>query len=176
MKKILILVLAGVFLTGFFLVLSATAKKDNAPIGTEIGNTATDFSLKDVNEKIHDLKDVKGKKAILIVFWATWCPYCVNEIPDLIKIQQKYDTKDLEVWAVNIRESKEKVVSFSKKRAINYTVLLDSSGLVANAYKISGIPANIVIDKKGIIRSTGQLPNNYEEFFDGLIKESAAKK
>lgn len=176
MKKILVFALIGIVLAGFAWILSAAAKKDNIATGTEIGNAAPDFSLTDINGKTYNLKDAKGKKTILIVFWATWCPYCVNEIPDLIKIQDKYDTKDLEVWALNIKESKEKVVSFAKKRSINYTVLLDSSGLVANVYKISGIPANIVIDKKGIIRSAGQLPDNYEEFFDKLINESAVKK
>lgn len=109
------------------------------------------FSLKDINGKEVALKDYKDKKTVLLVFWATWCVYCRQEIPELIKLQEQYKGKNLEILGVNIQESAEKIKPFLDNNKINYNTILDIKGDVARSYEVQGIPMNVLIDKKGNI-------------------------
>lgn len=168
-KWLWILIAIPIFLFSTSDFLQCGSKKENVTIGIEVGKAAPNFSLYDINGKLYSLKEVVGKKPVLIVFWATWCPYCVQEIPELIKIYQEYSKKGLEVWAIDIGEKKSKVSNFATKKKINYTILLDSDGSVASLYQIYGIPENIIIDKNGIIQSKGSLPEDYKAFFTKLI-------
>jgi peroxiredoxin len=129
---------------------------------------APDFSLKDLSDKQVQLKDFQGKKVVLLVFWATWCHYCVQEIPELKNLYNEFKDKDFEILAINIQESKEKVKSFVNKNEIKYTVLLDD-GTIAKKYNIYGIPTNIIIDKKGNIKSLGMLPQDPKSFIENLL-------
>ncbi len=167
-KRIWILVIVPVLLFFSLNFLYSNGKKENVKVGIKEGDVAPDFSLYDINGKSYNLKGVRGKKAVLLVFWATWCPYCVEEIPQLNKIYQEYSKKGLEVWAVNISEKKDKVSKFAANRGIKYTVLLDSRGKIAGLYQIRGIPANIILDKNGIVQHNGGLPENYEIIFKEL--------
>ena len=88
-------------------------------------------------------------KTVLLVFWATWCVYCRQEIPDLVKLKEQYKDKNLEIFGVNIQESSAKIKPFVDKNKINYPVLLDANGNVARAFEVQGIPANVLIDKTG---------------------------
>ena len=143
-------------------------EKETVKIGVEVGSIAPDFSLYDLQGKLHSLKAVRGKKVVLLVFWATWCSYCVDEIPELIKIHKEYSKRKVEVWGINISEGRDKISKFASKRRINYTILFDSEGNIASLYKIIGIPANIILDKKGIVRYNGELPKNYDAIFAEL--------
>jgi len=108
-----------------------------------------DFSLKDLSGKEVTLAEFKGKKAVLLVFWTTWCPGCRAEIPELNKLQQKYKDGDLTILAVSAGEKEKPVRSFAQKEGITYTVLLDTNGETARAFGIVGVPTNLVINKKG---------------------------
>ncbi|MFH1073911.1 MAG: TlpA disulfide reductase family protein [Candidatus Firestonebacteria bacterium] len=114
-----------------------------------LNHGAPDFTLKDLTGKDISLRDFKDKKAVLLVFWATWCVYCRQEIPDLIKLKEQYKDKNLEIFGVNIQEAPEKIKPFIDRNRINYPILLDTKGNTARAYEVQGIPANVLIDKKG---------------------------
>lgn len=120
--------------------------------GASIGSKALDFTLNDLNGKPLSLKEFEGKKALLLVFWATWCPYCVQEIPELKKINSEYKDKSLEIIAVDIKENPAAVTNFAKKQSIDYAVVIDVDGSVSKSYNVLGIPTNVVIDKDGFIR------------------------
>lgn len=139
--------------------------------GADKGGKAPDFTLMNLKDKPVSLNSFRGNKAVLLVFWATWCPFCREEIPELKKIYSKYNPKGLEILAVSLRESKEKLSSFAKKEGINYPVLIDPDGKVGNAYGVVGIPTNVIIDKQGIIQFKGNtLPKDYEAILDKVIK------
>lgn len=174
-KRLWILIVVPALLILSMNFLFSFGKKENVTVGVKEGDVAPDFSLYDINGKSYNLKGVRGKKVVLLVFWATWCPYCVEEIPQLNKIYQEYSKKGLEVWVVNISEKKDKVSKFAANRGINYTVLLDSSGKIADLYQIRGIPANIILDKNGIIQHNGRLPENYEMIFTDLTNSLKKK-
>lgn len=127
--------------------------------GTYTGDKAMDFTLKDLGGTDIKLSEVvKNNKAALLVFWATWCPHCVNEIPQLKQLNADYGSKGLKILAVDIGESDKKVGSFAKKEGIDYAILLDTDSAVANQYGVTGIPANILIDNSGIIKYKGVRP------------------
>jgi len=127
--------------------------------GLNIGDKAPDFTLEDTAGHKVNLQDtVKAGKATLLVFWATWCPYCTEEIPDLIKLNNDYSSKGLKILAVDIGENRKKAASFATAQGINYTVLLDTENRVAEQYGIMGIPANVLIDKDGVIKYRGTKP------------------
>ncbi|MBI4335889.1 MAG: TlpA family protein disulfide reductase, partial [Candidatus Omnitrophica bacterium] len=91
-------------------------------------------------------------------FWATWCPSCREEIPELRDLNKEYKDKGLKILAVDIGESQKKVDSFAKQQGIEYTILLDLDNRVANQYGVMGIPTNILIDKEGNIAYRGTSP------------------
>ena len=133
------------------------------------GKVAADFTLETLDGNSVTFSDLKGKKAALVVFWTTWCPYCVQEVPELNKLQEKLGDKGLEILAIDIKESKNKLDSFVKKQGVKYKVLLDKDGSVAQKYNVYGIPANFLIDKQGLIRATGSLPK--ESLIEEVVNE-----
>lgn len=147
-----------------FLILGMAAPTVNSQ-----EKTAPDFSLNDLDGNAVTLSELLGKNTILVVFGATWCPYCVQEIPELKELHKELGEKGLKILAVDIKESETKLKSFAKKHAIPYPTLLDKDGSVAQSYEVYGIPANFLIDKKGKIRSTGTIPST------ALIKKVMAE-
>lgn len=104
------------------------------------------FTLTNIYGKKISLNDFFKHKIILIHFWATWCPYCLTEIPLLKKIDSNLG-KQVKVLAIDILEKSEKVKKFVEQKGIKYDVLLDQKGDVARKYGIKGTPTSIVIDR-----------------------------
>lgn len=116
--------------------------------------SALNFKLKDLNGKVVSLSDFKGKK-VFLNFWASWCPPCRAEMPDIEKLYQETKDSDLVILAVNIGDDKNTARSFIEKNKYNFTVLLDLDQSIATQYNIVAIPTSFFIDKEGnIISST----------------------
>jgi len=110
MKKVFLVILAfSIFSLGMGKKpeTEGTASETKAVQGSET-HAAPGFTLKDLNGKEVSLKEFKDKKAVLLVFWATWCVYCRQEIPELIKLKSQYKDKNLEIFGVNIRNLRQK--------------------------------------------------------------------
>ncbi|MFB0553912.1 MAG: peroxiredoxin family protein [Phycisphaerae bacterium] len=114
------------------------------------GKPAPDFALTDLDGKEHKLSDYKGKK-VLLVFWATWCPPCRKEIPDLIELRKTVSEDNLAMLAIS-NEKPDLVKSFVTQAKINYTVLLDPSTLPGPYNTINAIPSSFFIDPEGKIK------------------------
>jgi peroxiredoxin len=127
--------------------------------GADIGDKAMDFTLRDSNGADVNLNGaIKGNKAVLLVFWATWCPHCVNEVPQLKQLDAAYGNKGLKILAIDVGESAKKVQSFARQEGIDYTIMLDLENAVANQYGVTGIPSNILVDDNGVIKYKGVRP------------------
>jgi len=114
------------------------------------GKPAPDFALTDLDGKEHKLSDYKGKK-VLLVFWATWCPPCKKEIPDLIELRKTVSEDKLAMLAIS-NEKPDLVKSFVAQANINYTVLLDPGTLPGPYNTINAIPSSFFIDPEGKIK------------------------
>ena len=88
---------------------------------------------------------------MLIVFSATWCTYCVQEIPNFKSLQATYAKQGLEIVNIDIQESKEKVAKFAARHDIPYRTLLDLDGAVSGVYQVRGITTTVLVDKNGLI-------------------------
>ncbi|MFH1382510.1 MAG: TlpA disulfide reductase family protein [Chloroflexota bacterium] len=119
--------------------------------GTQPGQQAPDFQLKDVDGQVVSLSGLRGKP-VLLNFWATWCPPCRSEMPLLQQTYEEWSAKGLVLLAVDIGESPATVKEFLSSNKLTLPVLLDSQQLVAEQYRISLIPTTLFIDKDGIIR------------------------
>jgi len=113
---------------------------------------APDFELESIDGTKIKLSDLRDKN-VIVNFWATWCGFCVEEMPDLQKLQETYKDDDLLILAVNVGETKEEVEKFMKENNIDLTVLLDKDSSVANIYGLRSFPSTLAINKKGEVVS-----------------------
>jgi len=118
------------------------------------GKTAPDFALKDLAGREHKLSGYRGKK-VMLVFWATWCPPCKMEIPDLVKLRNDLAGDKLAMLAISA-EKADLLTRFVEQK-INYTVLLDTGNMPTpfgfmRIYQTSGVPCSFFIDSEGKIR------------------------
>jgi len=108
-----------------------------------------DFTLTDLNGKSWTLKDLKGK-VVLLNFWATWCPPCRKEMPDLETLTRRFGPQGLIILGIDDEEA-EKVKPFIAQQGITYPVLLDPGRKVNTLFGIEGIPKTFVYDRDGNI-------------------------
>jgi peroxiredoxin len=106
-----------------------------------------DFTLTDLQGKNWTLKDLRGK-VVLVNFWATWCPPCRKEMPDLDALYQKFQGQGLVVLAIS-DEDVGKVKPFVEERKISYPILLDPGRKVNELFSVEGIPKSFVYDREG---------------------------
>ncbi len=113
---------------------------------------APDFSLPDIDGKIHKLSDYSGK-VVLLNFWATWCPPCRRELPSMETLYLDLKGKPFQVLACDQQEDADTVFAFSGQLdpAPDFPLLLDSKSVVSKAYAVPGLPTTFLIDKKGQI-------------------------
>jgi thiol-disulfide isomerase/thioredoxin len=112
---------------------------------------AKDFELTTLNGRKVKLSELKGK-VVMIDFWATWCGPCVQSIPTLNKLYEKYKNQGLEILYVSTdsEADKYKVAPFVKEKSISFPVMLDAG--VKEMYDVKAFPTTIFIDRKGNIR------------------------
>lgn len=139
---------------------------ENGPIA-DMDQPLPHTVLASVENEWVDLSAFKGK-VVLITFWTTWCPGCVDEVPDLIRLQQEFNAKGFTVVAIAVdNQGEESVESFVKSRsfpangastAINYPVFLGSDEIARKMGYEGGLPAGVLVNRDGkevkIIRGT----------------------
>jgi peroxiredoxin len=105
------------------------------------------FSLTSMDGKTYTLEGLRGK-IVLLNFWATWCPPCRKEMPDMEKLYRTYQTKGLTVIAVS-DEDRETVVNFLAKNSYTFPIALDPGRKVNLAFSVEGIPKSFIFDREG---------------------------
>ena len=130
------------------------------------GEVVPAFALTDLEGKQVTLEQIlNGKKAVLINFWATWCPSCRREIPQLMELEKKWQAESFSVVGIDVGESPEKVRSYKDKNGITYPILLDGESKTSGHYGVVGLPMSFLLDSKG--RLIGQ----YHEYSDELAAD-----
>ena len=115
-----------------------------------------DFTLPEAGGEQVTLREFIGKKPVLLIFWATWCPHCNKAVPAINRMHSEPPTRDtLAILAVDYMESREKVQAFISSKKVALPVLLDRSGSVARKYKVVGIPTYVLLDRDGKVAYRG---------------------
>lgn len=114
--------------------------------------------MKDLSGKELSLSDLKGKN-VFLNFWATWCPPCKAEMPEIQKLYEETKDSNLVIVAVELGEPLSTVKSFIDENKYSFKVLLDSDQSVASKYNVASIPTSYFIDIDGnvISKSIGGL-------------------
>lgn len=119
------------------------------------GDTAPDFTLKDIDGREVQLSSFRGKKVVLLAFFALRCSTCFAESPHLEALHRKYDGEDMILLAVNtdgVDATVAREVMNEVGFNVTYTVLLDPEFAATDTYTNFLVPLTIVIDREGIIR------------------------
>ena len=118
----------------------------------EVGRQAPDFTLTDLEGNSVTLSDFRDK-VVFINFWATWCPPCRAEMPEIEAIYQEYQNKDVVVIGIDILEAEDEVRQFVQEGGYSWTFVIDTTGGVTADYGVTAIPASFFLDKEGVIRA-----------------------
>lgn len=151
MKKVLAISIL-VFLVGYAIYFAINPS--HPKVGVSEGSAAPDFELKTLSGDSMSLSSVKGKK-VIINFWATWCPPCRSEMPDMQKIQDEHKD-DVVVLAVNLTNSEssvDTVKSFVDELELTFPVLLDEKGKINNQFEVLSYPTSYFVDENGVIQT-----------------------
>ena len=106
------------------------------------------FTLTDLQGKSWTLKDLKGK-VVLVNFWATWCPPCKKEMPDLEALYNRFKDQGFVILAISEDEETAKVAPFIAEQKVTYPVLFDPGAKVNNLFQVDGIPKSFVYNRDG---------------------------
>lgn len=125
-----------------------------APEGkTIVSNVRPLFKLKDLEDKVRDVKEWDGQ-VLMINFWATWCPPCRKEMPAFIELQEKYKDKGFTIVGIALDE-KQAVIDFTDPMGMNYPILMaEQEGItLSKAYgnNLGVLPFSVIVDRKGNI-------------------------
>ncbi len=115
-----------------------------------------------------DLTSLKGK-VVLIDFWATWCPPCREEVPNVVAAYKKFHDKGFEVIGISLDQSKEKLLAYTKENGMVWPQYFDGKGWeneISSKYGIDGIPAMWLVGKDGKVVST-----NAREDLEGQVEK-----
>ncbi|WP_372869216.1 redoxin domain-containing protein [Planomicrobium okeanokoites] len=189
MKKLLGLLLVGILIT--VLVVGIVKKNveerqatDRLNAGSVVeflpteeglaeGETAPDFELTTLEGEAVRLSDYKGKKVILN-FWATWCPPCRAEMPDMQAYYEKQaDEENVEILAVNLTtadKGMDKINAFVDEFNLTFPIPMDTQGDIGELYQAASIPTSYMIDTEGKVQQKIVGPMN-EEMMEEFIAD-----
>jgi peroxiredoxin len=127
-----------------------------------------DFTLKDLSGKTWTFSELRGK-VVLVNFWATWCPPCRKEMPDLETLYGRFGAKGLVVLGISDEEAA-KVEPFIRERKVSFPVLLDPGRKVNEMFVVEGIPKSFVYDREGKLVAQSIDMRTQKQFLDMLGK------
>ena len=154
-KRIFIFVAIATLSAAFGAYLSLK-KQDSAKFSSPAVALLMNANLPDAAGQTHSLSEWRGK-VLLVNFWATWCPPCVEEMPELVELQNSLASKNLQIVGIGV-DSPSNIQQFTKKYQISYPILVagmqgtDISRELGN--QAGGLPFTVLIDTSGNVRQT----------------------
>lgn len=156
-RTFFLVVLVGVILFWWFIQQSYNRVPD------WVGKKAPDFTLEDEAGKSVSLSDFSGK-VVLVHFWASWCPPCLEEFPALNRFYKKFLSEDFVLLAVTVDEKgSSDYENFKEKVSFDFPVLFDHHQHISHTYGTHMFPEGYLIDRNGIVVKKIIGPQNWDE-------------
>ena len=130
--------------------LTVSAGCYNGTRPPHVGSAAKEFSVQDSDRKL-SLDQFRGQ-VVVLNFWATWCPPCVEELPSLMNLQERMRERGVTVLGVSIDVDGDAYHRFLKLHNINFLTVRDPEQKVAGMYGTTGWPETYIIDRQGVLR------------------------
>ncbi len=130
----------------------ASRADDTGPL--TVGQPAPDFTLKTLAGDEITLSDLRGQ-SVLINFWASWCGPCRREMPEMLRVYEKYKEEGFTILAVNLthQDALPEVEAFVEEFQMPFPVPLDETGEVTtDLYRLRGIPTSVFVDRAGVVQ------------------------
>ncbi|PIE58178.1 MAG: redoxin [Desulfobulbus propionicus] len=142
------------FFSVFLFVACLALAAPSTGLSAEVGRQLPSFQAKTMAGTTFDMDAIIGKKTVMLVFWASWCPSCKSEVPRINALVKKYKPQGMEFIGINIgsNDSPKRARAFMKKYKMAYPVIFDRSGTISQQYRVLGVPTIIVADKSGTIQ------------------------
>ncbi|HVI07376.1 MAG TPA: TlpA disulfide reductase family protein [Candidatus Binatia bacterium] len=140
--------LAGLVLIAFSLFILAACYSGSHP--SRIGSPAPDFTVRDSDHAV-TLSQLKGQ-VVVLNFWATWCPPCIEEMPSLVQMQQRMKAKGVTVLAVSVDVDNAAYHRFLQDHGVNLLAVRDPDQKSNNLYGTFKFPETYIIDRNGVVR------------------------
>jgi len=139
-------------------------------LGVQLSALAVDFSLVDTQGKTHALSENKGK-FVVVNFWATWCPPCREEIPELVLFHDNHKAKDAVVWGVSYEKANPaKLSQFIDEQLMSYPVMPMNPAQLPPFGPIRGLPTTVLVAPDGSVART-HLGGITGKTIEGYIKQ-----
>ncbi len=138
--------------SGLNTIITENSSNESTSCETVQDYTAPNFTVYDKSGNEVKLSDYKGKPVVLN-FWATWCPYCVEEMPHFEKLYKEHD--DIQFIMLNAMEETSVADKFIREKGYTFPVLFDTTGDACEKYGASSLPVTFFIDKNGDLVTYG---------------------
>ncbi len=136
---------------GSMVMLGVADNSGQGEVGTDVGQAAPNFMLTDSAGNVVSLSEFLGEKAVVVNFWASWCNFCLEEMPDLESVAQEF-SDDLVILGINNQETVAQGEPFALARGVTYPLLyLPRDDQIVKAYQVLAMPTTYYIDIDGII-------------------------
>ncbi len=129
-------------------------------VGPAVGHRVPDLVLQAVEDgRSVELADVLGGRPTLLVFWASWCGWCRQELPVLERVEREYGARGLRVVLVNVESGDpqhvaERIRTTLAPAAVTGALLIDASGVARRTYRLRGLPTAFLVDRTGTVRAS----------------------
>jgi peroxiredoxin len=148
-----LMMLAGLALIIAAIVILVTQPAGSSGIGpVQVGKPLYNFNLNDINNKAVALSDFQGK-IVLVNVWATWCPPCKAEMPDLQAFFAANQHKGLVILAIDAGDGLSDVKDFARQNQLTFPILLDPQTNLVKRLNIYDYPTSVIVDRQGIVKS-----------------------
>jgi peroxiredoxin len=149
---IILFVIAGViFVTSYLKYATVPLTGDQLTGSAHVGSAAPDVDLVTMGGKHASFQQYRGKP-LWVNFFATWCPPCKEELPEIERRYQSEHARDLVVLGVDQQEKAVQVTPFIARFGLRYPVVIDESGQGAITYDLIALPTSVFIDRAGVVR------------------------
>ncbi|MDQ2806104.1 MAG: TlpA family protein disulfide reductase [Chloroflexota bacterium] len=159
MMPVVVSMVAGLLVVALLGVLMLTPKiakplpvNTDIPIGVQVGNRAPDFTLDRLDGKGQImLSSYRGVKPVWVNIWATWCPPCRGEMPEMQQVWQQHKDK-IEILGVDFKEDSSTVKNYVNQGGYSWNFVIDHDAAMSLQYDASAIPTHVFVDRNGIVQ------------------------